>query len=1324
MKKLLSIFALGSLLFNTFLQNFTYAEYNSSEEEAINILNETIIQTINENDEDNNQLNTNLLSQNSWEYSLYDATSTSTLVVWTWFNKIIKELANNNGSKEYTDYDENITKILFYTWTDVPAVKVTISESWEDTYAWFDNWIIYIYSMGHKIYLNEDSSYMFYRLKNLVELDFNKFDTSKVENMENTFAYTEKMKTINLKNSDLSNVENMKFTFYNAGLTEIDLSWKNLNKVTTMMDMFYNSKDLEKVDFTNILLNSVTDISTMFPYYCYEWNTYCPYSKLEEVKFTNAKLWNLKQIWPTMFYRNDNLKYVDFSWIDLHSLESLSTIFDNTKELEYANFDYADLRNITEINVFRDTPKLKKIQFSHAILSWLVEWWNIASNAKSINEVDFSYADLRSYKWRWSWLRDLYSNTTNSTPDVEIYNFSNANLSSLETMNYLFGQTKNIKEINFENTKLDSLTTMENLFNYAKIPEKVIFKNNNINKLTNVSQMFYNSYSWTTISFKNIDLSHVTTMSQMFYEAKDIKKVDLSNLDLRNVQNMQNMFYEAEDLEEINFSWTQFWYISDMWSMIQYTKIKTLDLSNKTFIVGNAWSAFWNNPELTSVDFSNTKFIGWNLWTLFYNSTWLKEANFKNTLFIGSYLWSFFQYNTSLEKADFENAIFSWWKYMSTFFYDAPSLKEVNFNNTKFIGSYNLWSFFSKCTNIEKIDFNNVIFSWWGNMYTFFYNAPNLKEINFNNSRFIGDYNMEGMISDLPSLGKVNLENTVFSWNFNMKKMFYNDQNLTELDLSSFDSSNITNATSMFEKSSNLKTIYATNEFNRINSTNSELMFSWAVSLKGWNGTRYNSNYTNWTYAIIDDENNSWYFTNILDKPYIIEYELRWWVFKWEVVNTYTTRNWWIFPKAIMTWFEFAWWYETWATEPFTFTNTTKWDKILYAHWKSLEKKAEETKAENVVYTNTTTVTVWDEQSEEILSWSSTLSLVSKEIESNEVTKEKDITKVQDSEIKVTSDKTVEYEWWLEVYLEKREDTWKEVKTGKVEWTIKFSAPVAVKIPISSDAEYVKVQVKHWDEDFGFKWLTLNPANECNNWEAINDKYNWEEVEVKNNNSDKYATIYTCSASTFVAYTENTKPINNTISVSSPAAWGGRIVTSTKNENNISEQEHNSADTEKAEAEETTTKTTDTQTIKEQVNKIEWRSLTRWEVAVMTNILLDVYPQLTEWRTELSEVSEVCETYTDEQNFTKDEKKAITRLCKLSIMWIHADNNKPLEEFLVNDKSTNDEFSKVINRSLKTYTEKDFSVVKDALKKLEWDEGNVVFGTVYDVFMGIKNIFN
>ena len=419
--------------------------------------------------------------------------------------------------------------------------------------------------------------------------------------------------------------------------------------------------------------------------------------------------------------------------------------------------------------------------------------------------------------------------------------------------------------------------------------------------------------------------------------------------------------------------------------------------------------------------------------------------------------------------------------------------------------------------------------------------------------------------------------------------------------------------------------------------------------------------------------------------------------------------------------YEFLWWYEENSETPFDFKNTlVTEDKTFYAHWKSLVEKTEETTTENVVYTNTTTVTVWEETTEEALSWSSTLTLVSKEVENSEVTTEEETTKVQDSEIKVTSDKTVEYEWWLEVYLEKTENVGTENETtGKVEWTIKFSAPVAVKIPIASDVEYVKVQVKHWDEDFGFKWLTLNPVNECNNWEAVNNKYNGENVEVKNINGDKYATIYTCSASTFVAYTETKKPVEIL-----PSAWGGRSITTKQESNVVTEQEHNSADIVEPETTQTSSETVKTPAIEEQVKKIEWRSLTRWEVAIMTNILLEVYPQLVEWKQELDDVTNACSNYVDEQNFTKDEKKAITRLCKLSIMWIHNDTNKPLEEFLVNSKSTNDEFSKVINRSIETYNEKDLSTIKDALKKLEWDEENVVFGTVYDVFMSIKTIFN
>ncbi len=312
-------------------------------------------------------------------------------------------------------------------------------------------------------------------------------------------------------------------------------------------------------------------------------------------------------------------------------------------------------------------------------------------------------------------------------------------------------------------------------------------------------------------------------------------------------------------------------------------------------------------------------------------------------------------------------------------------------------------------------------------------------------------------------------------------------------------------------------------------------------------------------------------------------------------------------------WYTFSWWYESWALEPFDFTWTKiNQDRTFYAKWNPHHYTIKFNKNEWSWLVEDIDATYWEE------------------IRLPNVTRE-----------------WYSFKWW-------QSEDWVIYKNVVPEWT----------------------------------WVTTE------NWVIVTLTAQWDIIQ--------------------------------------PSAWGWSTITPSKKGTKITEQEHNSADTEKASEQDntqtittktTSTQTTSTPTINEQIKKVEWRSLTRWEIAIMTNILLDVYPQLTENR-ELNEVSEACENYADEQNFTKDEKKAITRLCKLSIMWIHADDNKPLEEFLANDKSTNDEFSKVINRSLESYTEKDFSVVKDALKKLEWDEENVVFGTVYEVFMSIKNIFN
>ena len=301
------------------------------------------------------------------------------------------------------------------------------------------------------------------------------------------------------------------------------------------------------------------------------------------------------------------------------------------------------------------------------------------------------------------------------------------------------------------------------------------------------------------------------------------------------------------------------------------------------------------------------------------------------------------------------------------------------------------------------------------------------------------------------------------------------------------------------------------------------------------------------------------------------------------------------------------------------------------------------------------------------------------------------------------------YTWFVEEF-----DTW-NVLTGEMiklyakwnpyEYTIKFNNNWWIWVSEDINATYwVEIQLptltREW---YIFKW-----------WKS-------EDWKIYNNIIPEWTWVTTVNW-IIITLTAQWEAISS-------SAWGGQSITPTKQETKVREQEHNSADTEDQKTTNTQTNTSTnnvaaSEEIKQQVKKVEDRYLTRWEMAIMTNILLEIYPQLVKWKAELDDVTNACSNYADEQSFTKDEKKAITRLCKLSIMWIHNDTNEPLEEFSVNLYATNDEFSKVINRSIETYNEKDLSTIKNALKKLEWDEENVVFGTVYDMFMGIKNIFS
>ena len=84
---------------------------------------------------------------------------------------------------------------------------------------------IYIYSDSDDIYLNKDSSYLFYWFENLESVDIKTFDFSKVENMSYAFSYVgNKNKLTNiigLESIEVQNVKKMSYTFYYAYISNI-----------------------------------------------------------------------------------------------------------------------------------------------------------------------------------------------------------------------------------------------------------------------------------------------------------------------------------------------------------------------------------------------------------------------------------------------------------------------------------------------------------------------------------------------------------------------------------------------------------------------------------------------------------------------------------------------------------------------------------------------------------------------------------------------------------------------------------------------------------------------------------------------------------------------------------------------------------------------------------------------------------------------------------------------------------------------------------------------------------------------------------------------
>ena len=139
-----------------------------------------------------------------------------------------------------------------------------------------------------RIYLPEDSSYLFADFPNLETLELSKFDTSRVKDMSYMFSLCKKLKQLDLSGFNTSNVENMMYMFMHCeSLTELDLRSFNTARVRIMNSMFLWCRNLKKLDVSSFNTSNVTSIDFMF----------CNLASITELDLSSFDLSKVREIY-------------------------------------------------------------------------------------------------------------------------------------------------------------------------------------------------------------------------------------------------------------------------------------------------------------------------------------------------------------------------------------------------------------------------------------------------------------------------------------------------------------------------------------------------------------------------------------------------------------------------------------------------------------------------------------------------------------------------------------------------------------------------------------------------------------------------------------------------------------------------------------------------------------------------------------------------------------------------------------------------------------------------------------------------------------------
>ena len=303
--------------------------------------------------------------------------------------------------------------------------------------------------------------------------------------------------------------------------------------------------------------------------------------------------------------------------------------------------------------------------------------------------------------------------------------------------------------------------------------------------------------------------------SWLFSEFRVVNEIDLSNADTSKVTNMESMFQCCENLRTVDLS--------------------NMDTSNVT----NMKDMFYICESLTSLDVSSfdTSNVT-NMHSMFGACEKIKKLDLSN-------------FNTS-------NVID-----MTAMFYSCYSLTDLDISSFDTRNVEDMWYMFNACKSLTDLDISNFDtrnVKGMGRMFDTCYELSNLKLGDFNTSNVT---KMFGMFYNCRKLTSLDLSSFDTSNVSDMNNMFSGCKSLKEIDISSFDTKKVTTITGMFANCADLEDIFVSNTWSNSAVKEGDRVFYDCQNLVGGNGTAYEPEKTDYTYACADTKETPGYLTLI-----------------------------------------------------------------------------------------------------------------------------------------------------------------------------------------------------------------------------------------------------------------------------------------------------------------------------------------------------------------------------------------------------------------------------------------------------------------------------